>query len=89
LQDINEWKALTTSKDAFPPVSREQAAHIKKPVLLLSGDHSVAAFRLITAELAGTLPSVQYVVLQGATHEMWNERPQQLTAKVLPFLLEH
>jgi pimeloyl-ACP methyl ester carboxylesterase len=88
LQDIDEWKALTTSRDAFPALSREQAAQIHKPVLLLSGDHSVPAFRLITAELARTLPSVQYVVLPSATHEMWNESPQQLTAKVLPFLLE-
>jgi len=89
LQDIGEWQALTTSRDAFPSLSREQAAQIQKPVLLLSGDHSVAAFKLITAELARTLPSVQYVVLPGTTHEMWNEVPQQLTAKVLPFLLEH
>ena len=89
LQDINEWQALTTSRDAFPPLSREQAAQIRQPVLLLSGDHSVPAFKLIATELAHTLPSVEYVVLPGATHEMWSEVPQQLTAKVLPFLMQH
>ncbi len=87
-RNIREWEALTTSRDAFPPLLREQARQIHKPVLLLSGSRSVPAFRLIAAELARTLPSVQFVVLQGATHEMWSESPQQLTEKILPFLRE-
>ncbi|MGZ4842337.1 MAG: alpha/beta fold hydrolase [Candidatus Angelobacter sp.] len=88
LRDIREWEALTTSHDAFPPLSREQARQIHKPVLLLSGSRSVGAFRLIAAELARTLPAVKFVVLQGATHEMWSEAPRQLTEKILPFLGE-
>src|SRR5712671_669226 len=87
-RDIREWEALTTSRDAFPPLLREQARQIHKPVLLLSGSRSVPAFRLIAAELARTLPSVEFVVLEGATHEMWSEAPQQLTEKILPFLRE-
>jgi pimeloyl-ACP methyl ester carboxylesterase len=85
-RDIREWEALTTSRDAFPALLREQARQIRKPVLLLSGSRSVPALRLIAAELARTLPAVEFVVLQGATHEMWNEAPQQLTEKILPFL---
>lgn len=89
MQDIREWEALTTSKDAFPPISRTDAASITKPVLLLSGDHSVQAFRLIAAELARTLPNVQFQVLSGASHEMWSELPQDLTKRIEPFLLAH
>jgi pimeloyl-ACP methyl ester carboxylesterase len=88
-RDIREWEALTTSRDAFPTISREQVRQIHNPVLLLSGSRSVPAFQLIAAELARTLPSVKFVVLQGATHEMWNEAPQQLTGTVLPFLGRH
>jgi pimeloyl-ACP methyl ester carboxylesterase len=89
MQDIGEWQALTTSSDAFPSLSREQARQIRKPVLLLSGSRSVPALKLIAAELARTLPSVQFAVLEGATHEMWSEVPQELTSRIQPFLLEH
>jgi pimeloyl-ACP methyl ester carboxylesterase len=87
MQDILEWQALTTSRDAFPALTRDQIRQIQKPVLLLSGSRSVPALKMITAELARTLPSVQFVVLQGATHEMWNEVPQELTKQIEPFLL--
>jgi pimeloyl-ACP methyl ester carboxylesterase len=89
MQDIKEWQALTTSRDAFPSISREQVSQIRKPVLLLSGSRSVAAFRLVADELARTLPSLQFVVLDGATHEMWSEVPQELTAKISRFLPQH
>jgi non-heme chloroperoxidase len=89
MQDINEWQALTTSRDAFPSLSREQVRQIRKPVLLLSGSRSVPALRLIADELARTLPSVQFVVLDGATHEMWSEVPHELTNWIRPFLLRN
>jgi pimeloyl-ACP methyl ester carboxylesterase len=89
MQDIGEWQALTTSRDAFPALTRDQVRQIHKPVLLLSGSRSVPALKLIAAELARTLPSVNFVVLDGATHEMWSEVPQQLTHRIEPFLLEH
>jgi pimeloyl-ACP methyl ester carboxylesterase len=89
MQDIREWEALATSRDPFPPLSHEQASRLHKPVLLLSGTGSVPAFKMIAAELARTLPRVQFVALQGETHEMWNESPQELTAKLVPFLLRH
>jgi pimeloyl-ACP methyl ester carboxylesterase len=89
MQDIREWEAITTSTDAFPALTREQARHLRKPVLLLSGRQSVPALKLIAAELARTLPSVTFVVLPKATHEMWNEVPHELTEKIVPFLLHH
>lgn len=89
MQDIREWQALTTSSDAFPPLSREQARRLRKPVLLLSGSQSVPALKLIAAELARTLPSVTFVVVPKATHEMWSEVPQELTQNIVPFLMHH
>ena len=89
MQDIREWQALTTSHDAFPPLSREQVRQVRAPALLLSGSRSVPAFRLIADELARTLPSVQFVVLDGATHEMWSEVPKELTQWIRPFLLRN
>lgn len=89
MQDIGEWQALTTSRDAFPVLTREQARQIHKPVLLFSGSRSVPALKLIAVELAHTLPSVDFVVLDGATHEMWSEVPQQLSQRMERFLLEH
>jgi pimeloyl-ACP methyl ester carboxylesterase len=88
MQDIHEWQALTTSRDAFPPLPRDQLSQIHKPVLLLSGDHSVPAFKWIAKELARTLPRVRFIELQNASHEMWSEVPQRLTATIQPFLLQ-
>jgi len=88
MQDIGEWQALTTSRDAFPNLPRQDVRKLRKSVLLLSGSRSVPALKLIAKELAQTLPSVRFVVLQNASHEMWNEVPQELTTTILPFLLQ-
>lgn len=88
-QNVGEWEALTTSRDAFPAFSREQARTMKTPVLLLKGNRSVEAFKLIAAELAKTLPEVKFVELPNATHEMWSEFPEQLSSQIMPFLKEH
>ncbi|HSM86151.1 MAG TPA: alpha/beta hydrolase [Candidatus Limnocylindrales bacterium] len=89
MQNIGEWEALTTSPYAFPPFSRDQALKVQIPVLLLSGSRSVEAFKIIAAELARTLPDVNFFVLPDATHEMWSEFPKECTQKILPFLELH
>ncbi len=89
MQDIREWEAITTSTDAFPALTHEQARHLRKPILLLSGSQSVPALKVIAEELARTLPSVTFVVLPKLTHEMWSEAPHDLTEKMVPFLLRH
>lgn len=89
VQNIGEWEALTTSKNAFPDLPREQVRKIRIPVLLFSGGRSVEAFKLIAAEIARTLPRGTFVVLPNATHEMWSEYPEELTRQIMPFLNEH
>jgi pimeloyl-ACP methyl ester carboxylesterase len=86
MQDIGEWEALTTSKNAFPAFPRNQAGKIRIPVLLLSGGRSVEAFKMIAAEIARTLSKTTFIVLPNATHEMWSEFPEECTQKLLPFL---
>jgi len=35
--NLREWQSLTTSRDAFPPLSREEVKRIKSPALMISG----------------------------------------------------
>jgi pimeloyl-ACP methyl ester carboxylesterase len=85
LENLLEWRALTTSRDAFPSLSRDEIRQVRKPVLILTGDHSLEELKLIAAELARLVPNAKLEVLAGATHEMWNEFPELCTKKLLEF----
>ena len=89
MENSLEWKALATSEDAFPPVDREAVRNIRVPVLLMSGENSLASSKLITAELARLLPGAATVTLQGATHEMWAEQPEACRKQVESFFVKH
>jgi pimeloyl-ACP methyl ester carboxylesterase len=86
--NIREWKALTTSQDAFPLISREDARRIKTPTLMLTGDRTLRINQLVNDELERLLSNGERVRID-ATHEMWEEQPQQCRQATLTFLLKH
>lgn len=88
-ENLLEWRALTTSRDAFPNLTRADAGKIRLPVLVMTGDHSLAELKLIASELERVMPNVRKVVLPGATHEMWNEFPERCREILLDFLAQH
>jgi pimeloyl-ACP methyl ester carboxylesterase len=89
LENAREWRALTMSKDAFPDFPVAAARSITAPTLLLSGQRSLALHGLIDTQLATLLPHVERNILTGATHEMWNERPEECRNAALPFIAKH
>ena len=89
LSNAAEWKALTMSKDALPTLPFSTVRHIKAPTLLLSGQRSLALHHLIDEQLQKLLVNNERIVLPNATHEMWNEYPDECRKLTLAFLAKH
>ena len=87
--NLREWEALTTSRDAFPILAKERVAQLPMPILLLTGDQTLPIHRLVNDEIERVLPKAQRVRLPEATHDMWNEQPEACGTAVLQFLGRH
>jgi len=84
--NLLEWEALTTSKDAFPNLSREDLRRMRVPVLMLSGEKTLNLLKLVDAELQVLIRGVERKVIPNATHDMWNEEPEICRNAVLEFV---
>ena len=89
MENALEWRALTGSQDAFPDLPFDAVRRIKVPTLLLSGEHSLALHGLIDGQLEKLLPRNERVILPKATHEMWNEYPEDCRNAALAFFAKH
>jgi pimeloyl-ACP methyl ester carboxylesterase len=89
LENAPEWTALTMSKDPFPDLSFSAVRRIKAPALLLSGQRSLKLHGLIDSQLAVLLPNAERVIVANATHEMWNEYPEECRKAALEFFAKH
>jgi pimeloyl-ACP methyl ester carboxylesterase len=89
MSDIREWKALTTSVDAFPMLDRDAVRSLKMPILLITGEKSLTLLRMINEELGRVLPNAERVTIPGATHDMWQEQPEVCGGATLSFLSKH
>jgi pimeloyl-ACP methyl ester carboxylesterase len=87
--NLREWEALTTSRDAFPMLAKGRAAQLPMPTLLLTGDQTLPIHRLLNDEIERVLPQAQRIRLPEASHDMWNEQPDACGAAVLQFLAKH
>ena len=88
MDNIREWEALTTSRDAFPLLRREDARRIKVPTLMLTGDRTLRIHQLVNDELEHLLSNGERVRIN-ATHEMWEEQPEKCRQATLAFLIKH
>ena len=86
--NLPEWKALTTSRDAVPLLRREDARRIKIPTLMLTGDRTLRIHHLVNDELERLLANGERVRID-ATHEMWEEQPEKCRQATLTFLFKH
>ncbi|MEM9478063.1 MAG: alpha/beta hydrolase [Verrucomicrobiota bacterium] len=87
-RNINEMKALVSSKDIYPDVDRDRVRQLDVPTLILSGSESEAVAKYTDVELERLIPegSRKRVVLEGATHIVWVEQPVQSRNAVLNFI---
>lgn len=89
LGNAREWKALTTSTDAFPKISPEDVKKMKVPTLILSGEKTLELHKLIDAELERLLTNKKRVIIPNASHDMWSEYPELCREATLAFLASH
>jgi pimeloyl-ACP methyl ester carboxylesterase len=67
-------------------ITRDEAAMIQLPTLLLTGDASPPMFLLVSQELARCLPNVEQARISGASHLLHVTHPQEYNAVVSGFL---
>jgi len=89
MENMKEWKALTTSRDAFPALPRSDVKSMRIPVMMLSGSRSLEILKFVDSEIEPLLSNGERVVLPNATHEMWAEQPEECRRMVLAFLARH
>jgi pimeloyl-ACP methyl ester carboxylesterase len=85
-ENLGEWEALTTSRDAFPLLAQDQVAQLQLPTLLLTGERTLPIHQLVNAELERLLPHAQRACIRDATHGMWGEQPELCGETTLQFL---
>ena len=73
----------------IPGLPRSAVSRSRVPTLLLSGERSLALHGLIDSQLEKLLPRHERIILAKATHEMWNEYPEECRAAALAFFAKH
>jgi pimeloyl-ACP methyl ester carboxylesterase len=86
MSNLREWQSLTTSRDAFPPLSRDDVKRIKAHALMLSGGQTLKVLKFVDSELQPLLSQGERLVIPNASHEMWSEQPDVCRQAVLAFL---
>lgn len=86
--NLLEWRALTTSRDAFPVLSLRDLKRIKAPTLLLSGERTLNIHKFVDGELVPVL-GAERVIIPNASHDMWGEYPEACRQATLGFLARY
>jgi pimeloyl-ACP methyl ester carboxylesterase len=70
-------------------ITRDEAAAIQAPTLILTGDQSPKMYLLVSQELARHLPNAEQAQVAGAAHVLHSMNPGDFNAAVLAFLAKH
>jgi pimeloyl-ACP methyl ester carboxylesterase len=79
----------TEMSDIGQEITREEAATIQAPTLVLTGDDSPEMFTLVSQELARHLPKAEQAQIEDASHLLHVMNPPAYNAAVLAFLAKH
>jgi pimeloyl-ACP methyl ester carboxylesterase len=88
MQNAAELEAQTQSSEKFPMLERERVAALRMPVLMLSGALTRPTHALVDAELERLLPHARRIMVAGASHDVWVDRPEVCREATLAFLAE-
>ncbi|MCC5809025.1 MAG: alpha/beta hydrolase [Ectothiorhodospiraceae bacterium] len=85
----NAYTLFGQVKEERRPYTREAAAAITVPTLIVSGANSPTPFPEIATALSKAIPGAERVVIDNASHTMNLEQPAGFNAAVLDFLQRH
>jgi esterase len=78
--------ALGEARDTREPVTREQAATLRMPVLLIGGDKSPPRFAPVLAALESAIPGARRVTIAEAGHTMYRTHAPVFNDALLEFV---
>lgn len=87
MQNALAIKAVNTTSDPFPKISKEKLRRLKIPVLIVIGENTVKIHKLVNQELSRLLPNATEIVVPKAGHGTPRENPQFFNEAVLKFLM--
>jgi pimeloyl-ACP methyl ester carboxylesterase len=79
----------TDISESVTDITRDDAATIRAPTLILTGDQSPEMYLLVSQELARYLPNAEQAQIGGAAHVLHYMNAQAYNATVLAFLAKH
>jgi pimeloyl-ACP methyl ester carboxylesterase len=69
----------------FPPLSDDDVRSVQAPTLLMTGEHSTAAFLRLADRLQQLLPSVERIEVPASGHAMTEQNPRFVNESLLDF----
>jgi non-heme chloroperoxidase len=84
-RNAEEWQALALSDQTYPKLDYGLVRGLTVPTLLLSGGNNSGFNRLIDGRLEQLLPNVEWVIVPGATHEMFLDDRAASASAILDF----
>ncbi|MFF0452830.1 alpha/beta fold hydrolase [Nocardia africana] len=69
-----------------PPTTREQAANIRVPTLILHGDHDEEVPVEEAQELAATIPGAEFHLVPNSSHNVTGDQPDAVTSAIKSFI---
>jgi len=89
MQNSRFFKAITSSSDPFPDLSKEKVKRLRIPILIVTGENTIKLHKLVNEELARLLPNAERAIIPKAGHGSPRENPQAFNEAVLKFLANH
>jgi len=86
MQNAAFFRMMTRSTDPYPELERGKVARLRMPVLVITGEKTVAIHRRIDEDLAELIPGARSATIPNAGHGSLRDNPLVFTEVVLKFL---
>jgi non-heme chloroperoxidase len=86
MQNSGSFKMLARSSDPYPDIPRASLRQLRMPVLVITGEKTIAIHRRIDEELSRLIPRARSATIPAAGHGSPRENPRAFTEVVDNFL---
>jgi pimeloyl-ACP methyl ester carboxylesterase len=86
MQNAGFFRMMARSHDPYPDIPRASLRRLRMPVLIITGERTVAIHRRIDEELSRIIPRARSATIPAAGHGSPRENPQAFSEVVDNFL---